>query len=287
MNHAPRHPRLPADRFFWAVLTPDLPADALRRPDAAMTRAVLDEAFAPHLPMDVAGVAAAYTPLARGAVLACALPASTLEDPALAGALTLAPATLPDWLEQEADPEAMNVLTGPHEPRAVTLARRRRSSVLAAAVAVLAAGVGIGLERRAAAARADHADAVAALTGMMAPTPEADPGLASLALDRELARLRATRSKQASLGLADASGPMAALLAHWPRDVKAQAQTVSAAPSQLTVSALLPAHADAEKLSAALAGTAGWEAGQPQISASGRGVQVQLTLKPSTKGGTP
>ena len=88
-NHA-RHPRLPAERFFWALLTPELPADALRRTDAAMTRAVLDEAFAPHLPIDLARVAVAYTVLPSGAVLACALPASALEDPSLARALDLA-----------------------------------------------------------------------------------------------------------------------------------------------------------------------------------------------------
>ena len=152
MTPDPRHPRLPAERFFWAMLTPELPADALRRTDAAMTRAVLDEAFAPHLPIDFARVAVAYSVLPNGTVLACALPASALEDPALAGAVTLAPATLPAWLDHPADPERLNVLTGPHEPRVVTVARRRRSAVLTAAVAVLAAGVGIGFERRAAAA---------------------------------------------------------------------------------------------------------------------------------------
>ena len=82
-NHS-RHPRLPAERFFWALLTPELPADALRRTDAAMTRAVLDEAFAPHLPTDLARVGMAYAVLPSGAVLACALPVSALEEPALA-----------------------------------------------------------------------------------------------------------------------------------------------------------------------------------------------------------
>lgn len=251
--------------------------------------------FAPHLPTDLARVGMAYAVLPSGAVLACALPVSALEEPALASAVTLAPATLPAWLGQPADPERLNVLTGPHEPRVVTVARRRRAAVLTAAVAVLAAGVGLGLERRAAAARADRADAVAALvrlTGSPAAASlgvpaDADLESASLTIDRELTRLRATRSKQASLGLADASDPLAALLSRWPRDVKAQAQTLSAAPTQLTVSAMLPAHADAEKLSSALAGTTGWEAGQPQINANGKGVQVQLTLKPTTKGGTP
>jgi len=288
-----RHPRLHAERFFWAVLAPKLPAHALRRTDAAATRVILDEAFAPHLPVEVTMVAPAYTPLSDGTVLACGLPASSLGDPALAGAVTLAPGTPPIWLDRPIDLERLNVLTGAHEPGVVTIARRLRSTTLTAAATVLALGVGVGFERRTAAARADADTANAAMVRLTgSPTaasvgvdPSADFGSADLIIDRELTRLRAARGTRASVGLTDASDSLAALLAHWPRNLRAQVQTVSATPNQLTVGALLPAHADAEDLSAALTATVGWDVGQPQINTVGKGVQVQLTLKPSAKEG--
>ncbi|MEK6701643.1 MAG: hypothetical protein AABZ53_05225 [Planctomycetota bacterium] len=288
-----RHPRLPAERFLWAVLTPDLPTAALRRMNSAKTRAVLDEAFASHLPMELGQVAAAYTLLPDGTVLACALPDTALEEPELADAVTLAPATLPQWLDQSADPEQLNVLIRSHEPDVVTVARRRRSAVLTGAVALLAAAVWIGLERRADASRVDRMEAESAISRLttsadavaigLTPSANLRPDSFAFVIDRELAKLRATRNKQASLGLSDAVDPLASLLARWPSGVKTQVQSLSATPGLLSVSVLVPELADAERLSAALAGTQGWESSQPQITSNGKRVQVLISLKPAPK----
>jgi len=295
------HPRLAPERFYWAVLSPGLPEASLRRLDAPMTRAVLDEAFAEHLPVDPASVAPAYTPLPDGTVLACALPAATLEEPVLASAITLAPSSLPGWLTQDADPETLNVLTGAFEPRAVLAARRRRSVTVAGLAALVAFACIVGFERRAAHARETERASLAALDELVRSKPAQDLGIQpdqpaperSVTLDRELSRLRATRNSQASLGLADAADPLASVLAAWPRGTKAQVQSLSAAPSQLSLSALLPTLPDAEKLASTLGSAPGWAPAQPQITTSGKGVQMQLTLTPSTgtspkpQGGTP
>lgn len=289
MTSVSQHPRLPANRFFWAVLTPDLPLSAIRKP-SAMTRALLAESFAAHVPVDLSRIAPAYTVLPDNTVLACGLPVTTLADHP--NALTLAPETLPDWLDQTADPETLNVLLFEHEPAAITAARRKRSMLVTATAALLLAGLGVGLERRAASDRHSATEAGTLLAGL-ATSPSAKPlNLAdkpfddlNLTLDRELGRLRATRSKQASLGLQDAATPLATLFASWPRDVQAQVQTLAVAPGQITISVQLPAHEDAEKFSAALAKSPAWQPSQPQVNTTGKGVQMQLTLKP--KGGVP
>lgn len=302
MTGAPNHLhlRLSPERFYWAVLSPGLQEASLRRLDAPMTRAVLDEAFAGHLPVEFASVAPAYTRLPDGKVLACAMPTATLEEPGLASAITLAPSLLPGWLSQEADPETLNVLTGVFEPRAVLATRQRRSLTTAGLAAMVALGCIIGFERRAAHARATEQAAFAALDELVRSKPAQDLGIRSeqpalersVALDRELSRLRATRNSQASLGLADAADPLASVLAAWPRGTKAQVQSLSAAPTQLSLSALLPTLPDAEKLASALGSAPGWAPAQPQITTSGKGVQMQLTLthtSPNSKpqGGTP
>jgi hypothetical protein len=298
-NH---HPRLPADRFYWAVLTPDVPASSLRSLNAPMTRAILDEAFASHLPVDLGSIAPAYTRLPDNSVLACALPASALDESALAAAITLAPSELPRWLDHDADPERLNVLTGAYEPRPVTAARRSRSMAVACTAALVALGLIVGFERRATSAREDHNAAMAEIDRLASSKSAVEIGLStsqpmlerSFALERELSRLRATRSTSASLGLGDATDPLATLLAAWPRGVNAQVQTLTAAPKQLTMSALLPTLPDAERLAASLGTAPGWDHAQPQITTTGKGVQMQLTLTPAPtspnskpQGGTP
>lgn len=300
------HPRLSPERFYWAVLSPlqDLPVVTARTLGTPMTRAVLGEAFAAHLPVELATVAPAYTMLADGSVLACALPAAALGEPNLASAITVAPSALPEWLTQDADPETLNVLTGAFEPRSVLAARRQRSLAVTGLAALLALGCIVGFERRAAHARGAEQSSLAALDELVRSNPAQELGIQpdqpaherSVALDRELSRLRATRNSQASLGLADAADPLASVLAAWPRGIKAQVQSLSAAPSQLSLSALLPTLPEAEKLASALGSAPGWAPAQPQITTSGKGVQMQLTLTPTPtptspnsklQGGTP
>jgi len=304
MTRAPDHlhPRLSPERFYWAVLSPsqDLPVVTARTLSTPMTHAVLGEAFAAHLPVELATVAPAYTALPDGSVLACALPAAALAEPELASAITLAPSTLPEWLTQDADPETLNVLTGAFEPRAVMVARHQRSLAVAGLAAIVAFGCIVGFERRTALARGAEQASLAALDELVRSEPARDLGIQpdqpaperSVALDRELSRLRATRNSQASLGLADAADPLASMLAAWPRGTKAQVQSLSAAPTQLSLSALLPTLPEAEKLASALGSAPGWAPAQPQITTSGKGVQMQLTLTPTSpnskpQGGTP
>lgn len=258
-------------------------------------RPLLDDAFAAHVPGSMDQVASAYAWLPSGKVLACGLPVASLAE--APHAVTLTPGSLPAWLDEPPDPESLNVLTGLHEPASVTAAGRRKSRTMAAMVAAVAALAWIGFERRVSAARSDLAETTAALE-RLSDTPIAsavnvssqlrggEHDAASVALDKELSRLIATRSGRASIGLADAASPLANLLARWPRGLGTQLQSISSGLGKLTLNVQLPTLADAEKLTAALAGTPGWEASQPQISAKGSAVQVQLTLSPKA-GGAP
>lgn len=285
-----RHPRLPADRFYWAILAIDLP----RRSLTPATHSLLDEAFAAHVPASMERVATAYAWLPSDKVLACGLPVSELEREPLSRAITIAPESLPAWLDEHAEPESLNVLVGRFEPEPVTQASRRKSALAAAMVAAVAMLAWVGFERRVSAARLDRTDATAAIEqlsaspvantiGVAPQLRSGDHEAASITLDKELSRLVATRNGRASIGLADAASPLASLLARWPRDLSTQLQSISSAQDKLSLSVQLPSLPDAEKLAAALSGTPGWESSQPQISARGSGVQMQFTLKAGGK----
>jgi hypothetical protein len=277
----PLHPRPPAERFFWAVLTVERGFTSARHDlTSPIARAMLDEAFAAHLPVPSDEVARAYTPLPTlpdGGVLACAAPRVLLDTHP--DAVTLAPGSPPPWLDRDVDLATLNVLIAEHEPVPVRAAARRRS--LAAAGLVLAASLALaaGFERRAAHARA-HADAARAELNRLA----SDRGLtideAADRIEREWSRLRATRATAASAGLADTAEPLADLLAAWPRGVRTQVQSLSVTPGQIALAATLPSHDDAERLAASLADAARWETAQPQITTRPQGVSMQLSLRP-------
>lgn len=285
-----RHPRPSADHFYWAILTIDLP----RRSLTPAARYLLDEAFAAHVPASMERVATAYARLPSGKVLACGLPTFELEREPLGRAITIAPESLPAWLDEPADPESLNVLVGRFQPEVVTRTGTRQSTIAAGLIAAVALLAWVGFERRVSAARLDRADAAAAIERLSAsPVANAigianqlrvgDHEAASIAIDKELSRLVATRNGRASIGLSDAASPLASLLARWPRGLRTQLQSLSSAQGKISLTAQLPNLADAEKLAAALAGMPGWESSQPQISARGPGVQMQLTLNAGGK----
>jgi hypothetical protein len=84
--------------------------------------------------------------------------------------------------------------------------------------------------------------------------------------------------------LIDVTPALQALMSVWPRHLRTQVSTLTASPTQLTLTALLPSHEDVESLARAIT-VPGWTgSAQPQINATSAGVQVQIILKPAAPG---
>lgn len=288
------HVRWRHQRFYWAVLPVEAAPSSLKRIASAHSRAWLDGAFAPYVPRDIDRVASAYTRLPSGRVLACGVPVEALESLLASGAETLTPESIPEWLDEVADPHTLNVLIAAHEPPAVTSLRRRRSGLIAASIAVASILAAVGFQRGAAADRHTLAETSDLLQGLAETSSGKDylSGIANTVLDDgrvafELSRLRVTRNSAVRAGLADAVPMLEPVLARWPRKVRTQVQSLTATSSQLSMNVLLPTHEDADTLVAALKATKGVEAAQPQISTGNKGVTLQFTLKSAASGTKP
>jgi hypothetical protein len=278
------HPRWDPDRFFWAVLTVDLPPHAdLQAPGV---RASLDAGLEPHVPIPIEQLATAYMKLGDGKVLACAVSeaAARREAP---DAITLAPARLPPWLEEGAaagDPGSMNVLTGANTPSPVRAAERKQQLVVAAAIMLAAGLVCVGLERRllvTARALDEARESVrfleqSSVVGALPPGPQP----VRQRVFTELNRLRATRAQAARSGVSDAAALLEPVLRRWPADARARATDVSVAGTSLTLSAIANSPAEAERLVAAYAQTPGWQAPRSEITAvpGSTAQRVRLTM---------
>lgn len=287
---AAQHLRWPAERFYWAELRVDLPTKA--RVTSPSIRAVLDEAFEPHVPVDFSDVAPAYMKLAEGTVLACAVPISSIEQDA-PHAITLAPESLPAVLGDSGagDPADLNVLTGPHTPIAVVHAERKRAFALSTCAAGVLVLLCLGLWLRL--ARADNelaAARAAAVQISRSPVAAAIPaGL--LPFDQrafaELARLRATRSASARTGVTDAAALLEPVLRRWPAQAKARATELSVGPSGVTIGAIVNTPTDADRLVTAFAQSPGWQAPRSEINTQGTIQRVRITMSPSATTPTP
>lgn len=284
----PVHLRWPHQRFYWALIPLQAAPSSLTRLGTAQSRAWLDGAFTAHIPRDIDRVATAYARLPSGLVVACGLPVESLTPLRLANLETLTPRSLPEWLGETIDPSSLNVLVGSYEPLAMISLRRRRSGLMAASLAIAATLVAVGFQRGAASDRRATSQA----RDLLQRLAESPIGRAYAKADEQaliddarvafdLHRMHATRSSAAQAAVGDVVPTLELLLAHWPRQMRAQVQSLTATSSQVTLNVLLPAHEDADTLVASLKSVKGVEASQPQISAGTRGVTLQLTLKPA------
>jgi hypothetical protein len=287
------HPRWPAHRFYWALL--DDPAHTgtaagVRRRlpggrfvTSGRSRVRLGYLFESHLPVPIESVHAVYLRLGQGRALACAL-----SDDAFAehrDALTLGPASLQAFLSGLADPEELNLLTGPWEPARVRGARRRWRASVALGVSVLIALGAWGAERRVGAWNSRRAEAHAAIDAIHAEVLPADGAVsrapAPVAFTAELRTLRRTRSGADAPPVSrDAAVTLAALCDAWPPEVEARVETLAVSHDAVRIGALMPSRDAARRLAAAVGRFApGWSMSQPELGALREGVRLRLSFE--------
>lgn len=294
-----RHLRLPADRFFWALLDIELPAQALRGLGRPAIRAVLDEALVPQVPLPVEELASAYAPAGLGQVLACAMRSSAIAE--IEGmddrVVTLCPASLPEWVQAPVDVGDLNLLIDSHEPQPLRDQRARRSMMMAAGLALIGMITCIGLVRRLnelAHLRLESAAAIRELHASPVGTSlHLDPDNSPLAVMSELSRLRATRQGAGDAMPVDVAATLEPLLRLLPPDAKAQVSDLSVSASSITIGAAVPGNAEADKLTAAfLSPTARqqlsrWSPPRTDITGGDAGPRVRLTFERRREPGNP
>lgn len=329
VSSSARDLRLPSDRFYWAVLD----AAPLKRRNPEQ----LGYLFEQVLPVPIEEIHAAYVRIDRNMYLACGMDRAKLaalaaEHEAGDALLALGPAAVP---ELGADPSAdetgvggkagsINLLTGDFEPKAVRRSRRRWLLQTAAIIALFAAILALGLERRIGQLNSQAAGLQQAQRGIYEQVLGAQAVRAggslppSLQLAAELRRLRQTRQSADSPEspgagipqLVDCAQTLASLLAIWPSehagqsDLFMQTDSVVITPTSVSVRGFVPSTTDAERLVGVLtvaqlakqrpaqSGGGRWISQQPQINAGGganSSVQVSLQWRrnEASKGATP
>ncbi|MEW6747312.1 MAG: hypothetical protein AB1486_31665 [Planctomycetota bacterium] len=283
MTAKPLELRWPHERFYWGVLdTGRLPSS--RKP----SREELDYLFEPLLPEPLETVQAVYAPLGSRRYLACAVPSSVLESELGREAVTLAPSSLPDFVDGEVEPARLNLLTGPFTPPVMSAIKRRIRLEVAFTVALSVLLVALGFERR-------IRDAEAAVESLQEATDRVyeqvlGPGFQqatlppSLQLEAEWRRLRQTRTSDGALfALPDVAVDLSRILALWPPSIPFDVQSLQITPDTIHLQALLPRSEEAQTLASAVEGLAGWSHDPPSVHAAGNGFLT--TLRYTRKGG--
>ncbi len=274
---APDHRRLawPPERFYWGLLdVRDVPRNADR-----------GYLFEPLLPVPIESVHAVYIPAGEGRMLACAASREALEELEPA-ALSLAPESLPNAVVGvDVDPNRLNLLVGPYEPRQVRRLRAIWHFSIAAILAACAGLVAFGLHERAqvhARAAGDAQEALNALYdqvlsggGRLAGSTQ-NPGLL---LSTELERLRRTRTAaDPNHGVDDAAPVLADLLARWPGQVLLRTESLTVTATEITLIGLVDSADKVEPLRAAVAELDGWRLALPRTESTGE-ADVRVTLR--------
>ncbi len=290
MTGADLHIRLPAHRFYWALL---------ETPGGTSLRGPLPEAFheefGESLPIaaDLAALDALHIVCAPAVSLsggeepglvACAIPRPDLAQLPPA-ARTLTPGDVPAFLRGRIDPGELNFLVGEHEPAPVK-AQRRRQSVLIAATCILASGlVCMGLARRAAAWTSAASDARAAHEQLLASASISveDARRDPFALSRQIDTLRrATDAAALPRPVPDAALALGSLLRAWPASVEAEPKSLAVRPDG--VSLTVEIKGDAKPFLDAFTPPSGWTLDEPRVNNT-RGVTLlSLQLRPARGG---
>jgi Tfp pilus assembly protein PilN len=296
-DEAEQRIQLSSSEFYWALL--DLASlglsDAQARDLVAARSPLLDAQLAPHLPVPIGSVHAAYTLQGPQRVLACALERERLTELTGDDTLSLTPSSLPESFNASTAPidlSSLNLLVGEFTPRPLVPARRKLawSYVVGLVCATVALATGLHVqtlrERRVHAAQTQAIDAITskALSTNLTGHEAIDR------LDAELTRARRARQGgDATLSRGPVDQALANLLSAWPRGESApnvRTESISIAPEAIALSIIADTRTAAIALNERLQSVAGWTLAQPQVSAASsatqpEAVRVNLRLTPS------
>lgn len=195
----------------------------------------------------------------------------------------LTPEAVPELGEGGVDPSVLNLRSGPFTSPLV-LARRWRSHLSAAAVAIMAAALlAVGLWRHASAWNTAAGQIRATVNDRLAREA---PSLSEDELAMKLPGLRAS-AQGADVAINDAALDLAAVLKAWPTQVKMQPPSLSVSASGVSVSVTLdgPPEAFLHDFHA----PAGFIAEEPRLASADRFTRVSMQLRRAgpSAGGTP
>jgi hypothetical protein len=277
--------RLPANRFYWALLDGSKLTGSRRKREEA-----LSYLFEAQIPQPLETVHVIYRDEGKDRFVACGIAKEALRGEADPSAVTLTPDSIPPFLGVALDPEPLNVLVGEFTPAHVRLARRR--VVWEAAAVLIAASIflAIGFERRRAAFEAIRADAEGSTSQLYASRLGYKPGGAlppALQLQSELRTLRATRVEAPSATNGrDAALSLSNLLSLWPRDAHAEVDSVQVTASAIHVQGDVAETNDAQSLEDAIAKIPGWRAEIPSVHGTDSGVRFTFQWNAEALGGS-
>lgn len=281
------HVVLPAERFYWAVVTTRaLPGP--RRLSSARFRDQCRHLAEPSLPCELERLQVAFAPLGDSTMLACALEHSVIASEAPPPrVIALTPDRVPEEVlgDVESDdrsdgqpitprPQDLNLLFDRFEPPLVRDARRQTLLTAVVVAALALSVVPIGLERRVGAlttsSQSLKAEEDRLVASILPALPDDSLGAGQSPRVRLLAewrRLEQTRGADPSdvvLDL-DAAAPLAALLERWPSGAHATVQSLSATASSLVIRCEAPTD-QAETIVGALLPWDDWRRLQPELT---------------------
>ena len=282
------HVRWPAERFYWAVLdgSPLPGASWLAGRRRLKQLGYLFENVIPGVAIEEIQAVYRQLPSSGRRYLACGVPRERLREELDAQAVTLAPESMPSFIEEPLDPAELNLLTGPFLPQAIRTARRRLLPAAALLLAACSALLTLGLERR---VRATEAEAQAVLAAWAAILQEvlgagalqAGSQPPQLRLTAELRQLEQTRRDDpVANDIVDCAVVLGRLLSLWPSDLSTRTESIAVAPESLSLRATVANMADAQRLADALRPLSGWQLEQPQSEAQRDAVIVGLRFQP-------
>jgi len=204
----------------------------------------------------------------------CALRRSELATLA-PGTLALTPEYVPGFVD--AHPALFNLLTGEFEPRPIRRARLRGHALAAAATLLCACLFALGLSRR---ADVWHAGA---LTVRQSSRSIVDSLALSVFWTKDDLTMELMQRRQAIPGEVhipgDASLTLASIIAHWPTEMAAKTQSISATGDSASLSVTVPG--DPTLFLAALKTPEGWRLEEPRLAATEKATRLTLELRRS------
>lgn len=277
---APDHLRWPPERFYWAEL--DTPA---WRRGGPLPEGLLAE-LADEIPVPIEEVHAVGAPRSDGKLVVCAASRRVLEGVAAGDdpggrndPVSLTPERLPPCVqgsEGSVEPEALQLLTGPFEPRASRLARRRLRIVVGLVALASVALVSVGLERRTSAWSGFAEDARETRREVLETVvPGASPSTLVFQIERMRAEAEASKGVRPPI---DASLHLASLLRAWPSVAAATPQSISVTEDAMNLSVAV--EGDPAEFLAAFSPPDGWVADDPRLNAARGVTRLTIRLRP-------
>lgn len=271
---------VPASDCYWAVIDADI-ARGLR--GRKRTQALLFAAE-PEFPVPIETLKVCFREETSGTVTACAYPHEILQGLARS-ADVVHPASLPQWIETQHEPESFSLLGD-----AVISPRQRRAhTVLVASfflIGLITSGLlAAGFARRASSYERTELAVNAALQDaqdlVLTPAgPNSQPASIRLAaLVREVESLSARPEREA---VEPATEPLSAVLRSWPED--ARLERLSIGKRDIRIDLTLPPEEDPARFISKVESLEGWTLSTPVIRRSKASITLSLGLQ-RTEGG--